>query len=273
MQCVPLLHFVQVFSPLTFDQFKHIEATEEVGYFGEMYTGRICEKSNPNCLWPQVDDVHIAIDIAKLPSAMSDIRKIVELNHVCFPVFGMYIRFGLQSETLLGMQSSGEKAYIELHILRRSESTNDTLPGHAGVDEIAQLLLVSLILTFLNKYQGVPHFGKNFPAFFTQTRERMPKKWNTFTQIREKFDPNRLFDNDFLGLIQDPSKAIELQNKPGCAIDRSCFCKTDEHCGSKYRCVAGSFYKEARTCKKRPGIGCGLDDECVSGKCFLWRCK
>ena len=77
------------------------ETTEDVGYLGDMYMGNICK--GDKCLFPQVDDVEIAIPLEQLPAAMKDIKQITDATKVCFPVFGIYVRFGLASKnTLLG---------------------------------------------------------------------------------------------------------------------------------------------------------------------------
>lgn len=120
------------------------ETTEDVGYLGDMYMGNICK--GDKCLFPQVDDVEIAIPLEQLPAAMRDIKQITDATKVCFPVFGIYVRFGLASKnTLLGPARNGDVAYVELHVLRTRNGSPHL--GFAAIDEIRQLLLL--------KYKGM----------------------------------------------------------------------------------------------------------------------
>lgn len=119
-----------------------------------MYMGNVCE--GDKCVFPQVDDVEIAVSLALLPAALRDVNQIMKATKICFPVFGLYIRFGLKSESFLGPTANGDVAFVEIHILRTRDGTPHV--GFAAVDEIRQLLL--------NKYKGQPHWGKNFASDF-----------------------------------------------------------------------------------------------------------
>lgn len=55
-----------------------------------------------------MQDVEIAIPLAQLSNAMKDIKAITDATKVCFPVFGIYIRFGKQSATKLGPTRNGD---------------------------------------------------------------------------------------------------------------------------------------------------------------------
>ena len=96
-----------------------------------------------------MDDVEIAIPLHQISAALKDIKAITSATKICFPVFGLYVRFGLQSDTVLGPSSESDVAYVEIHILRTRNNTPHL--GFAAVDEIRQLLLV--------KYNGKPHYG------------------------------------------------------------------------------------------------------------------
>jgi hypothetical protein len=229
------------------------ETNEDVGHLGRMYMGSICEGNK--CLFPQVDDVEIAIPIANLPAAMKDIKAITTAIKVCFPVFGVYIRFGKQSDTLLGPTRNGDVAYVELHILRSRNGTPHL--GFAAVDEIRQLLLI--------KYKGQPHYGKNFAVDFIGKAN--PK----FTAIAQKYDPKGLFQNNFLKSLS--TTTASTANAKYCALERKCFCSSDAHCPDNWNCVNGSVFTEAKVCRKGRNFGCIRDDECASGKCgFFNRC-
>ena len=228
---------------------KKPETNDSVGYLGDMYMGTVCE--GPKCLFPQVDDVEIAIPLDKVPQALRDIKAITAATKVCFPVFGLYVRFGLQSKTLLGPTSDGDKAFIEIHILRTRNGTPHL--GFSAVDEIRQLLLV--------KYDGKPHYGKNFAVDF------IGRSSKEFDSKIKRFDPRGIFSNKFL---ESRNQAQELS--PGCAFERTCVCKADDHCYPGWVCTSGSVYKDASVCKKGKGVKCIRDDECASNKCQLFRC-
>jgi D-arabinono-1,4-lactone oxidase len=227
-----------------------------VGYLGKMYMGNIC--TGDKCLFPQVDDVEIAIPLDRLPEAMADIKNITSSTKVCFPVFGIYIRFGLKSDTLLGPTAEGDVAFVELHVLRTRDDTPHL--GFAAVDEIRQLLLV--------KYNGQPHWGKNFASDFESIAAKMTTA-RKFEQVKSRFDPNSVFQNSFLKIAKSTSAVAKT---PGCAHRRECICSEDVHCYKGWVCTSGSFYKEAQVCKKGLSLGCIRGDECSSGKCNLWKC-
>ncbi|KAJ3347391.1 hypothetical protein HDU91_006790 [Kappamyces sp. JEL0680] len=227
-------------------QLANSETTEDVGYPGAMYMGTVCHGNK--CLFPQVDDVEISIPLESVSAALRDIKAIT----VCFPVFGLYVRFGLQSKTLLGPTRNSAVAYIEMHILRTRNGTPHL--GFAAIDEVRQLLL--------NKYNGNPHYGKNFAVDF------VGRSNPEFDAIATKYDPKGIFQNPFLALRNTNSTTMAAQ----CAHERTCICADDSHCYPGWKCSTGTVYKEARVCKKGSGLHCERNDECGSSKCVLFKC-
>ena len=185
--------------------------------------GNICK--GDKCLFPQVDDVEIAIPLEQLPAAMKDIKQITDATKVCFPVFGIYVRFGLASKnTLLGPARNGDVAYVELHVLRTRNGSPHL--GFAAIDEIRQLLLLKyngmLLIVLISKsfnisynisplfqsHTGQAHYGKNFAVDFIGSARLASNsvRESQFTQITARYDPKGLFQNDFL---QSRKKSVD----------------------------------------------------------------
>ncbi|KAJ3317409.1 hypothetical protein HDV06_001652 [Boothiomyces sp. JEL0866] len=233
-------------------QLKSRETTEDVGYLGDMYMGHICKGSS--CLFPQVDDVEFAVPLDKISSVLKDIKSITDSTKICFPVFGLYVRFGLGSETLQGPTRNGPVAYVEIHVLRTTDNTPHL--GFAAVDEIRQLLSI--------KYGAQAHYGKNFPVDFYGTDNQ------DFNEIAAKYDPIGLFQNNFL---QSRKIDVSQVTDPQCAFNRKCICQTDDHCYPGWVCSTGTWYKDAKVCKKGKGLHCERGDECASGSCSWLKCQ
>ena len=229
--------------------------------------GNVC--TGPKCLFPQVDDVEIAIPLDKVGEALKDVGEIVKATKACFPVFGIYLRFALKSplEPLLAPNRNQDVAFIELHILRTRNGSPHL--GFAAVDEIRQLLF--------KKYHGQAHFGKNYASDFSDARmNELLENQSTFSYLVSKYDPRLIFSNPFLkNLFSSTKDSTTLHNMTNqCAFNRTCSaCSLDVHCFPGWKCVEGSFYKNARVCKKGPGIGCIRGDECSSSNCFLFKCR
>ena len=49
----------------------------------------------------------------------------------------------------------------------------------------------------MDEYEGRPHWGKRHYQSAATLRPRYPE-WDRFAEIRERFDPERRFQNDYL---------------------------------------------------------------------------
>ncbi|KAI8892340.1 hypothetical protein BC833DRAFT_612018 [Globomyces pollinis-pini] len=238
---------------LRYNQFKNPDTSEQVGYFGPMFMGRLSETSGP------VVSLESSFPISVLSDALIDIGKILEKTKACFPLFGVYTRFGLPSKTLIGSNHKEAVAHLEVHILRP-----EGIPylGFSAIDEIRQLLTV--------KYGGEPHFGKNWASDFTQLSTRLGDRGLQFIKTVQKYDPNGLFDNEFMKNFVPNAPRLTT---PKCGLTQDCICERNLECPNQYVCDSGRFFTQAKVCRKGSGAGCQKDDECNSNRCFLLKCR
>ena len=201
--------------------------------------------------------MEIAIPLARLPEALKDITLITRKTKTCFPLFGLYTRFGLASDSLIGPTRNGPVAYIEIHILRNRQG--GPVLGMPGISEIRQLLL--------GKYGGQPHFGKNFPIDFSGLTTRN-EKYPEFNKIALKYDKDAVFTNQFVRSFEvEYGKSVQ-QNSKACAVSETCLCESDMNCFEGWGCSQGAIYTPAKVCRKSKGTACHRNDECASGKCY-----
>ncbi|KAI9358000.1 hypothetical protein DFJ73DRAFT_794181 [Zopfochytrium polystomum] len=241
-------------------QLRFNEANDTVGWYGDMYMGHIC--AGNGCLFPHTDDIEIAIPLSRLPAALSAVRRIVSRTLACFPEFGIYVRFALASESLLGIMAGQDVALVETHILRRKDDP-DSRPhlGFSVFDEISYALQ--------SEFGGVPHWGKNFARDFYGIEARLPN-YARFEKVRRQFDPSSIFTSPFTSTFA--ASYTPPAPVAACAVTRTCHCTADAHCGAGYRCVPGRAVAGAQTCLKASLAACGRGDECASGVCLLFTC-
>ncbi len=198
-------------------------------------------KSEDSCIWDTLPIAlqEVAIDLKDLPAWIEDARAILNSNpRTCFPLNGIYFRFGKASPSYLGMSAGRDTVYIGIEYALRQEGA--AIPKHYFVNlELEQMSI--------RKYQARPHWGKNSVAIFEDVASKYPK-WQGFLKAKQELDPNNVFTNPFW----ERAAGIEpLSNQltNGCATRGDCYCKTDEHCGEGLSCVAGAAYDSARVCR------------------------
>lgn len=198
-------------------------------------------KSEDSCIWDTLPIAlqEVAIDLKDLPAWIEDARTILNSNpRTCFPLNGIYFRFGKASPSYLGMSAGRDTVYIGIEYALRQEGA--AIPKHYFVNlELEQMSI--------RKYQARPHWGKNSVAIFEDVASKYPK-WQGFLKAKQELDPNNIFTNPFW----ERAAGIEpLSNQltNGCATRGDCYCKTDEHCGEGLSCVAGAAYDSARVCR------------------------
>ncbi len=72
-------------------------------------------KDPDSCIWDRLPIAlqEVAIDIERLPDWIRDVRKIVDEHpKTCFPLNGIYFRFGKPSKSYLGMSAGRETAFV-----------------------------------------------------------------------------------------------------------------------------------------------------------------
>ncbi|MCG7490125.1 FAD-binding protein [Vibrio sp. Of14-4] len=211
-----------------------------VGYSDQMQYFK-CKDPN-KCIWDRLPIAlqEVAIDIERLPDWISDVRKIVaEHPRTCFPLNGIYFRFGKASDSYLGMSAGRESAFVGIEYTLRQEGKKE--PKNYFVNlEIEQMSL--------RKYNARPHWGKNSVAIFEDMPSRFPM-WPEFLQAKAELDPHNVFTNPFWERVSG-SIPMEDYLTPGCNVRGECYCQTDEHCQSGTQCKEGLYFSQARICRK-----------------------
>jgi FAD-dependent oxidoreductase len=198
-------------------------------------------KDPEKCVWDKLPIAlqEVAIPFEELPNWISDVRKILESHpKTCFPLNGIYFRFGKASDSYLGMSAGRDTAFAGIEYTLRQEG--NAVPKNYFVNlEIEQMSL--------RKYGARPHWGKNSIAIFEDMPSRFPK-WNDFMAFKAEVDPHNLFTNPFWERV---SGADPLTNylTPGCNLRGECYCQADEHCEEGTSCQAGGAFLDARICK------------------------
>ncbi|MDN3610033.1 D-arabinono-1,4-lactone oxidase [Vibrio ostreicida] len=210
-----------------------------VGYSDQMQYFKC--KDPDKCIWDRLPIAlqEVAIDIERLPDWIRDVRQIVASHpRTCFPLNGIYFRFGKASDSYLGMSAGRDTAFVGIEYTLRQEGKKE--PKNYFVNlEIEQMSL--------RKYDARPHWGKNSVAIFEDMPARFPK-WPEFLQAKAELDPYDVFSNPFW---ERATGDLPLENflKPGCNVRGECYCQTDEHCQSGTQCQEGLYFTEARICR------------------------
>ncbi|WP_444927478.1 D-arabinono-1,4-lactone oxidase [Microbulbifer sp. TRSA002] len=200
----------------------------------------VCKEPD-KCVWDNLPIAlqEVAIPFEELPNWIGDVRQIIANSEkTCFPLNGIYFRFGKASDSYLGMTAGRDTAFVGIEYTLRQRG--EAVPKNYFVNlEIEQMSL--------RKYGARPHWGKNSVAIFEDMAARFPK-WSQFIDVKEELDPNNMFSNPFWDRV---SGADPLENylTPGCNPDGQCYCQVDEHCEDGASCQAGAWYAEARICK------------------------
>jgi L-gulonolactone oxidase len=109
-------------------------------------------------------------------------RALAAIERRRLPVgFPLEVRFAAADDALLSTAHERESCYVAVHQYRGMEFES----AFRAVEEV------------MDSYGGRPHWGKRHYQSEATLRPRYPE-WDRFKEIRERFDPERRFDNDYL---------------------------------------------------------------------------
>lgn len=104
----------------------------------------------------------------------------------------------------------------------------------------------------LCKYDGRPHWGKNWPRTFLHPNCSIPAKYGAgfdrLTELQSQYDPDKVFEPELWGKM---ARGEQYELKPRCILDRSCYCEVDVHCTEGFVCVPSAALPEFKVCKPR----------------------
>ncbi|SMF82831.1 D-arabinono-1,4-lactone oxidase [Pseudobacteriovorax antillogorgiicola] len=224
-----------------------------------------CKGGYADCVWDflpiQLQETAIALD--DLPDWIRDVKNLLAANpRTCFPLNGIYFRFGKASDSYLGMASGRDTAYISIEYTLRQGGV--AFPLEEGIDrrslgkKVPKNYFVNLEIEqmTLRKYDGRPHWGKNSPAIFEDVANKYPR-FSEFLDAKEELDPNSVFVNPFFRRATGEQSLDELL-VPGCNVTGECYCQNDSHCEKGAKCVEAAFFnsQEARLSGSRPAMVC-----------------
>ncbi|MGR6872669.1 D-arabinono-1,4-lactone oxidase [Pseudomonas sp. HK3] len=215
-----------------------VDYTSPVGYSDRMQYFTC--KDPDKCIWDKLPIAlqELAIPVDELPNWIADVRQILAKHEkTCFPLNGIYFRFGKASPSYLGMSAGRDTAYLGIEYTLRKAGAE--VPKNYFVNlEIEQMSL--------RKYGGRPHWGKNSVAIFEDMPSRFPK-WNDFMAFKADMDPHNVFTNPFW---ERATGEIPLSDymTPGCNARGECYCETDDHCSEGTSCQTGKHFEGANIC-------------------------
>ena len=212
--------------------------SDPVGYSDQMQYFTC--KEDDECIWDRLPIAlqEVAIPVEELPNWIADVRQLLaEHEKTCFPLNGIYFRFGKASPSYLGMSAGRDTAYLGIEYTLRQ--AGEAVPKNYFVNlEIEQMSI--------RKYNARPHWGKNSVAIFENVASKFPK-WNDFMAFKQEMDPYNVFTNPFWERVTGDLPLSDYMT-PECNARGECYCETDEHCAEGTTCQAGKFYGDANIC-------------------------
>jgi FAD-linked oxidoreductase len=125
-------------------------------------------------------EMEYAVPRERTAEALERVLGLVERRRL--PVgFPIEVRVVAPDDALLSTAQGRSTGYIAVHVYRGME-----FEGYfRGVE------------TIMDEYEGRPHWGKRHYQSAATLRGRYPG-WDRFLAVRERFDPERKFENDYL---------------------------------------------------------------------------
>lgn len=197
----------------------------------------------------------VSIPISDLDQWVAEAKKIHRSYHsyfnpVCFPLNGIYFRFGKASDAHLALSSGEDSVFIDLEyaVNMRNSKTKDGIrdivkpPQHIHIYQ-------ELIEMSRRKFNARPHWGKNSPITFKGVGPKEYPQWSQFIATKEALDPENTFSNDFWERLLS-EKETPPATREGCAIQGLCECQEDSDCLAPLRCQSALGVSDFNVCRR-----------------------
>jgi L-gulono-1,4-lactone dehydrogenase len=125
-------------------------------------------------------EMEYAIPRARTAEALERVLALVERRRVRVG-FPIELRAVAPDDALLSTAHGRPTGYVAVHQYRGMEFES----YFRGVE------------TIMDEYEGRPHWGKRHYQSAATLRDRYPG-WDRFAAVRERLDPERKFENDYL---------------------------------------------------------------------------
>lgn len=209
-----------------------------------------CNWSDPEAFNGTAQDVELAIEWQQLPAWIDDIKKIIRMDlledgkasYRCLGPGYIWLRFGSgydsPTATMSGMQAP---VFVQSTWLRSRSADDAPIRYQYVLDLLEELTLC--------KYNGRPHWGKNFDRTFTHPkcgiRAKYPK-FDSLLALQKAYDPARLFEPQLFRSVVDKTS---YKLTPGCSTWMKCYCAVDANCPPQHKCVPSRAFPEYKVCK------------------------
>ena len=229
-----------------------VKVENPVGYAPDMQYFK-CQGKARVCPWDVIPMVvaGFSIPLSELGNWMKDARKVIDeykkKSASCFPLNGIYFRFGPASDKYLALNYGRETVFIDIEYVQNLQGsykknglvyTPEAPRKFALHQELEQMSVM--------KYQAKPHWGKNTQSIFSlfDIRKSYPDL-EKFISFKKKMDPKDTFTNDFWNRMLNGTST----SRASCVVDGSCYCSQDSDCYNGLKCLEGLGFKSAKVCR------------------------
>ncbi|KAF8060339.1 GULLO1 [Scenedesmus sp. PABB004] len=209
-----------------------------------------CNWNDNEVFFGTAQDVEFTAEFDQLGDWIADVKKIftTELKEDgkapwrCMGPGYLWIRFGAGFDGLTATNAGLQRPVFLQSTWLRSRAA----PGYPMRYQFVADLVEELTLC---KYDGRPHWGKNFDRTFTHPRCGVRGKYPKFNQLealQARYDPGRLLTPRLFAKVA-AGEAYALS--PRCALWQACYCAADAHCAAGFACVPAASFPQYKVCK------------------------